>query len=62
MRQEILENRELVSHIESFTLTPSGGGVFEFTANGTLLFSKKALGRHTEPGEIRKLLEELIAN
>jgi selenoprotein W-related protein len=37
-------------------LAPSSGGVFEVTVDGTLVFSKKALGRHAEPGEVRKLM------
>jgi selenoprotein W-related protein len=41
-------------------LIPSKGGVFEFTVNGELLFSKKQLDRHAEPGEIRDLLLEKL--
>lgn len=52
--------RELEIHIASWTLLPGKGGVYEFSVNGELLFSKKALGRHAEPGEIRKLLVEKI--
>jgi selenoprotein W-related protein len=37
-------------------LVPSSGGVFEVTVDGQLLFSKKALRRHAEPGEILKLI------
>jgi selenoprotein W-related protein len=44
--------------IESLTLIPSTGGRFEVMAGDTLIFSKKALGRHAEPGEINRLLEE----
>lgn len=33
-------------------MVPSSGGVFEVTVDGRLVFSKKALGRHVEPGEI----------
>ena len=44
--------------IESLTLIPSSGGSFEVMANETLLFSKKSLGRHAEPGEVARLLEE----
>lgn len=43
-------------HVASFQLIPSKGGVFEFEVNGVMLFSKKQLGRHAEPGEIRQLL------
>ncbi|NPV68259.1 MAG: hypothetical protein HPY64_14050 [Anaerolineae bacterium] len=61
MTEEILGLRELEVHIASWKLIPSKGGVFEFSVNGEMLFSKKALGRHAEPGEIRRLLEALIA-
>jgi len=44
--------------IEALTLIPSGGGRFEVMANDTLVFSKKTSGRHAEPGEVAKLLEE----
>lgn len=33
-------------------LIPSGGGVFEVTQDGELIFSKKALKRHANPGEV----------
>jgi selenoprotein W-related protein len=38
------------------TLRPSGGGRFEVTLDGELLYSKAALGRHAEPGEISSLV------
>lgn len=31
---------------------PSSGGVFEVEVDGDLVFSKKASGRHAEPGEV----------
>jgi hypothetical protein len=31
--------------------------VFEVTVDRTLLFSKKELGRHAEPGEVLGLIE-----
>jgi selenoprotein W-related protein len=37
-------------------LVQSSGGVFEVTVDGNLLFSKKATGRHAEPGEIVGLI------
>jgi len=37
-------------------LIQSGGGVFEVVVDGRLIFSKKALGRHAEPGEVVRLL------
>lgn len=61
MTDEILSIREIEVHIASWKLVPSKGGVFEFSVNGETLFSKKTLGRHAEPGEIRRLLEARIA-
>ena len=46
--------------VTSINLIPSGGGVFEFHLNEKLLFSKKELGRHSDDGEILKLIEEEI--
>ena len=37
-------------------LVPSSGGVFEIFADGKRIFSKKALGRFPEDGEILGLL------
>ena len=37
-------------------LIPSSGGVFEVTVDGNLVFSKKALRRHAEPGEVVELI------
>jgi selenoprotein W-related protein len=42
------------SNIEGITLIPGGGGVFEVTVDGDLVFSKKALGRHAEIDEVLK--------
>jgi selenoprotein W-related protein len=56
LTDEILGEREIERFIGAWKLIPSKGGVFEFTVNGELLFSKKQMGRHAEPGEIRALL------
>ena len=37
-------------------MVESSGGVFEVTVDDRLLFSKKELGRHANPGEILSLL------
>ena len=55
MTEELLA--EFETNIASWKLVPSKGGVFEFSLNGELLFSKKELGRHAEIDEIRKLLK-----
>ena len=40
----------------NISLISSGGGVFEISLNGNLIFSKKALNRFPENGEIKKLV------
>ncbi|OQY20443.1 MAG: hypothetical protein B6I34_08670 [Anaerolineaceae bacterium 4572_32.1] len=50
MAEALLDRFE--SSIKSITLIPGGGGVFEVTVDGDLVFSKKALGRHAEIGEV----------
>jgi len=37
-------------------LIEGSGGVFEVTVDGDLVFSKKNLGRHAEPGEVLGLI------
>ena len=37
-------------------LLPSAGGRFEVTLDGELLFSKAALKRHADPGEVSGLV------
>jgi selT/selW/selH-like putative selenoprotein len=37
-------------------LLPSSGGVFEVMVDGSLVFSKKALRRHAQPGEVVELI------
>lgn len=39
-------------------MIPSSGGVFEVIADGDLVYSKRATGRHAEPGEVARLLRE----
>jgi len=38
------------------TLVASGGGVFEVSVDGKLVFSKKSLGRFPDAGEILGLI------
>jgi selenoprotein W-related protein len=40
-------------------LLQSSGGVFDVKADDTLVFSKKAAGRHAAPGEVLKAIERL---
>ena len=38
------------------SLISSGGGVFEISLDGDLIFSKKSLNRFPEDGEIKKII------
>jgi len=40
-------------------MVPSGGGVFEVTVDGNLVFSKKSLRRHAGEGEVVERIREL---
>lgn len=46
--------------ITTFELIPSSKGRFEVTLDGDLIFSKAALGRHAEPGEVAGLVRDRI--
>jgi selenoprotein W-related protein len=52
--------KNLEPEIESITLIPSEGGVYEINVNGTLVYSKKSTNRHAEPGEVEKLVEKYL--
>jgi len=39
-------------------LIQSSGGVFEVEVDGRRIFSKKALGRHAEAGEVLQLMQQ----
>lgn len=41
-------------------MIPSGGGLFEVLANDTVVYSKKAEGRHAEEGEVLGLFSEAV--
>ncbi len=41
-------------------MRPSSGGVFEVTLNGSLIFSKKQLGRFPNDGEIVTFIEDVL--
>ena len=43
-------------------LIQSSGGVFEVEVDGRKVFSKRALGRHAQSGEVLKAIERLEPN
>ena len=52
--------REFEHEIQSLEILPSDGGRFEVRVNEALVYSKKQLGRHAEPGEVVGLVRKLI--
>ena len=46
--------------IAEIQLIPSSGGRYEVTLDGELIYSKAALKRHAEPGEVVRLVEERL--
>jgi selenoprotein W-related protein len=59
--EELMDDKELEAQIESLRLIPASGGKYEVVVNGELLFSKKSLGRHAEPGEVYGLIKGIAA-
>ncbi len=47
--------------IESLTLVTGSKGVFEVVVDGESLYSKRATGRHAQPGEVLALFRERYA-
>jgi selenoprotein W-related protein len=50
LTEELLNTFEFET--TQLTLVPSDGGKFEVTVDGDLIYSKKRIGRHAEPGEV----------
>ena len=57
---ELLADQDLEAQIESLQLIPASGGKFEVIVNGDLVYSKKATGRHAEPGEVYGLIKQKL--
>ena len=55
MTDELLKSFTLA--INSLKLIPSSGGRFEVMAGDIVIYSKKAAGRHAEPGEVARLMQ-----
>ena len=59
MAQELLSTFD--GDIESLTLRPGTGGVFEIHLDGALLWSRKDAGRFPEITELKQLVRDRIA-
>ena len=58
MVQAILDKFE--HYIESVTVIPGRGGVFEVVVGDDLVFSKKELGRHATIDEVIESIDEIV--
>lgn len=58
MAQELLSTFD--GDIESLTLRPGTGGVFDIHLDGALLWSRKDEGRFPDISELKKLLRDRI--
>lgn len=54
MTGELIE--EFGDELVSTILVKGPSGVFDVTVDGRLVFSKKAIGRHANPGEVIELI------
>jgi selenoprotein W-related protein len=41
-------------------LVEASGGLFEVSMDGKLIYSKRAKGRHAEPGEVLRLVRQAM--
>lgn len=46
--------------LSELVLRPGDRGIFDVEVDGELIFSKHAVGRHAEPGEILELLRDRV--
>jgi len=58
MAQELLSTFD--GDIESLTLRPGSGGIFEIHLDGTLLWSRKEAGRFPDIVELKRLVRDRI--
>ena len=59
MASRILD--EFKQKIKSLTLVPAGGGCFELSANGELLYSKLKTGQFPDEQNVIDMLEKKLA-
>jgi selT/selW/selH-like putative selenoprotein len=55
---DILSNYQHV--IEDLRLVMGSKGVFEVRVDGEVIFSKKEIGRHAEPGEVLERFTDFV--
>lgn len=58
LAQELLTTFE--QDLNSVSLKPGSGGIFEISLNGQLIFSRKEAGRFPEAKEVKQLIRDCI--
>ena len=56
---DLLSNYQHI--IASLTLVTGSKGIFDVEVDGEMLYSKHAMGRHAEPGEVLELFRDRFA-
>jgi len=59
MAQELLTTFD--GDLDEVSLQPGEGGIFEIMANGTLIWSRKEMGRFPEVTELKQVVRNAIA-
>ena len=59
MAQELLSTFE--EEVDELSLVPGTGGIFEITANGQLIWSRKEMGGFPEIAELKKRVRDIVA-
>ena len=55
---DLVKNHQHI--IKELALVPGTSGIFDVIVDGNLIFSKDAVGRHAEEGEVLRLFREQI--
>lgn len=58
LAQELLTTFD--GDMQSLTLKPGTGGIFDVRLDGVTIFSRKAQGRHADAAELKQLVRDVI--
>jgi selenoprotein W-related protein len=58
LAQELLTTFD--GDLESLTLKPGTGGIFDISLDGAVVYSRKVQGRHADAAELKQLIRDAI--
>ncbi|HQN65469.1 MAG TPA: SelT/SelW/SelH family protein [Methylophilus sp.] len=58
LAQELLTTFD--GDLESLTLKPGTGGIFDISLDGVVVYSRKMQGRHADAAELKQLIRDAI--